>query len=188
MARPRSSEKRQAILEAAIQEIAETGLGAPTAKIAEGAGIAAGTLFTYFPTKEELLNELYFELKSEVYSKINAGFPVKGSLEARARHIWISFLDWAIEFPEKRKVSMQLNVSDIITQETRARMAEERSTIDSTLGELDSRGSLQRLPAGFAAATMAAMQEATMDFIAKQPRKRREIVDHAFQLFWRAVK
>ena len=41
-----------------MHEIAEVGLGAPTAKIARRAGVAAGTLFTYFANKEELLNEL----------------------------------------------------------------------------------------------------------------------------------
>ena len=58
MARVRSPEKRSAILRAAVHEIAEVGLGAPTAKIAGRAGVAAGTLFTYFANKEELLNEL----------------------------------------------------------------------------------------------------------------------------------
>jgi len=62
MARVKSPEKRSAILEVAVHEIADTGLGAPTAKIAQRAGIAAGTLFTYFSNKEELLNELYLEL------------------------------------------------------------------------------------------------------------------------------
>jgi hypothetical protein len=46
MARVRSPEKRSAILRAAVYEIAKTGLGAPTAKIAGRAGVAAGTLFT----------------------------------------------------------------------------------------------------------------------------------------------
>ena len=52
MARARSPEKRGAILEAAVHEIAEEGLGAPTAKIARRAGVAAGTLFTYFETRK----------------------------------------------------------------------------------------------------------------------------------------
>src|SRR5580700_1443302 len=130
MARARSSKKRGAIVRAAAQEIAEVGLGAPTAKIARRAGVAAGTLFLYFANKEELLNELYIELKSETYKKVNANFPRKGSLERRARHIWSSYLDWAIEFPEKRKVSMQLNVSDLITSEARARTAAERGAVD----------------------------------------------------------
>jgi AcrR family transcriptional regulator len=57
MARVRSSEKRSAILQAAIREIAKVGLGAPTAKIARRAGVAAGRLFTCFANKRELLNE-----------------------------------------------------------------------------------------------------------------------------------
>src|SRR5215467_13328970 len=113
MARPKSPEKRSAILQAAVHEIAEAGLGAPTARIARRAGIAEGTLFTYFATKEELLNQLYLELKVEVYKRLNTGFPHKANLERRAWHVWSSYLDWAIEFPEKRKVSVQLNVSDV---------------------------------------------------------------------------
>jgi AcrR family transcriptional regulator len=188
MARVKSPEKRSAILEAAVHEIAETGLGAPTAKIAKRAGIAAGTLFTYFSNKEELLNELYFELKVEIYTRVNASFPHKASLERRARHVWSSFLEWAIEFPEKRKVSVQLNVSDLITPETRFRTAAERGAVDVTLSELESRGALRGLPTGFAAAVMAAMQEATMDFIAKQPKQHEELIERAFQVFWRALR
>jgi AcrR family transcriptional regulator len=188
MARVRSPEKRSAILRAAVHEIAEVGLGAPTAKIARRAGVAAGTLFTYFANKEELLNELYLELKGEVYTRVDANFPHKGSLERRARHLWSSFLVWAIEFPEKRKVSVQLNVSDLITPETRRRTAAARGIIDGTLSELGTRGALRGLPVGFAAATMTAMQEATMEFIAKQPKRHEELMERAFQVFWRALR
>jgi AcrR family transcriptional regulator len=88
MARIKSPEKRSAILQAAVREIAEVGLGAPTAKIARRAGLAAGTLFTYFANKEELLNELYLELKIEVYRRVNTNFPRRANLEQRARHVW----------------------------------------------------------------------------------------------------
>ena len=64
MARPKSDDKRNAILAAATQVVAEQGVGAPTATIAKVAGVAEGTLFTYFATKDELLNRLYLELKS----------------------------------------------------------------------------------------------------------------------------
>jgi aryl-alcohol dehydrogenase-like predicted oxidoreductase len=69
MARVRSPEKRTAILQAAVHEIAKAGLGAPTAKIARRAGVPAGTLFLCFANKEELLNELYLELKGEAYKR-----------------------------------------------------------------------------------------------------------------------
>jgi AcrR family transcriptional regulator len=188
MARIKSPQKRAAIFRAAVREIAKSGLGAPTAKIAARAGVAAGTLFTYFPNKQALLNELYLELKGEVYARLNANFPQKGSLQRRARHIWSSYLDWSIEFSEKRKVSVQLNVSDVITPATRKKTAAERGAIDATLRELGRGGALRAMPAGFVAATMAAMQEATMEFIAKQPKRRKGLVEQGFQVFWRALR
>lgn len=188
MARARSPEKRSAILQAAVHEIAEAGLAAPTSKIAKRAGVAEGTLFTYFASKEELLNELYIELKLEVYARLNASFPHHASLERRSRHVWSSFLEWATEYPEKRKVSVQLNLSDLVSAESRARTASERGAIDDTFNELGNRGMLRGLPPGFAAATISAMQEVTMDFIGKRPRQRKELIERGFELFWRAVR
>lgn len=188
MARARSPEKRAAILEAAVHEIATAGLGAPTAKIAKRAGVAEGTLFTYFATKEELLNELYLELKLDVYRRVNAGFPHKAALERRVRHVWSSVLEWAVDSPEKRKVSVLLNVSHVVTAETRGRTAPERRALDATMQELGRRSAMRGLPEQFAAATMLAMQDATMEFIATRPRQREQLIENAFAVFWRALR
>ena len=77
MAKPKSEDKRNAILSAAIQVFAERGLGAPTAAITSAAGIAEGSLFTYFKTKDELINALYRELKLELADAMMSGFPRK---------------------------------------------------------------------------------------------------------------
>ncbi|WP_158944020.1 TetR/AcrR family transcriptional regulator [Granulicella sp. S190] len=188
MARVKNPANRSAILQAATYEIAEAGLAAPTAKIAKRANIATGTLFTYFANKEELINELYLELKREAYARINSDFPHKSSLEARTRHVWSSFLYWALEFPEKRKVSIQLTISNLVTPETRMQTAIDRGAVDKTLSDLGNRASLRGLPDGFAAATMSAMQEVTIDAIAKRPRQRERIIDRAFEVFWRAIR
>ena len=48
MARPKSEDKRNAILDAATRVFAESGLSAaPTSEISKQAGVAEGTLFTY---------------------------------------------------------------------------------------------------------------------------------------------
>ena len=187
MARLKSPEKRSAILQAAAREIADGGLGAPIAKIAQRASLAEGTLFTYFTNKDELLNELYLELKNEVYDKINAGFPHRGNLQRRAWHIWATYLDWAIAFPAKRKASMLLHVSDVVTPETRSRTATQSGAVDATLQGLEKGTALRGLPKGFAAAAMSAMQEAAMDFIAKAPKQRDELIKRTFKVLWRAL-
>lgn len=66
MARPKSEDKKQALLEAATQAIAQSGIAASTAVIARNAGVAEGTLFRYFATKDELINTLYLHLKQDL--------------------------------------------------------------------------------------------------------------------------
>ena len=187
MARLRSPQKRQAILDAAALEIDATGLGASTARIAKRAAVAEGTLFTYFANKETLLNELYLDIKIELYRLLNSGPSANGTLKERTRHIWTTFLDLAIEFPEKRKVSLQLNMSDLITPETRERVASYSGTVAQTLTELGQQGASRGLPISFASSVLAAMQEVATDFIARQPADRQRLSDLAFEAFWKAV-
>ena len=184
MARARSAEKRQAILRAAVREIARGGLGASTAKIARAADLAEGTLFRYFATKEELLNELYLELKSEAYRRINEDFPRRAGVRERARHIWTEYLHWSIERPDDRKASMQLNVSDVVTAETRERVALLRGALTQTMDEVAARGAFKNLPAGFALSAMTAMQDAVMDMVTHKPKQKATLVEGGFNAFW----
>ena len=188
MARAKSPEKRQAILQAAVYEIAQAGLGASTASIAKSANLAEGTLFTYFTTKNELMNELYIELKGEVYRRINADFPHKGELRQRARHVWTESLQWAIEKPEARKASLQLNVSNVVTDLTKKRIGSQSGAVSQTMSELAGRGVFKDMPQGFASSAMAAMQDAVLDTIAKKPRQKAVLLEKGFDAFWRMAK
>ncbi|MDI9681873.1 TetR/AcrR family transcriptional regulator, partial [Burkholderia cenocepacia] len=75
MARPRSPDKHEAILAAAARALAEDGASATTARIAKLAGVAEGTVFTYFETKDALLNALYLSLKADLRDAMMTGFP-----------------------------------------------------------------------------------------------------------------
>ena len=95
MPRPRSDEKRTAILDAATHIIALQGLSAPTAGIAKEAGIANGSLFTHFETKAELFNQLYVELKSEMAATTLEGLSVHPELQERFLKVWENWTQWA---------------------------------------------------------------------------------------------
>lgn len=188
MARAKSPEKRQALLQSAVREIAREGLGVSTAKIAKGAGLAEGTMFTYFASKNDLLNELYIELKTETYRLIHVDFPHKAGLRERAQHVWTEYLRWAMEKPEGRKVSMLLNLSTLISVATRDQLNSERGAVAQTLDELGERGAFKDLPHGFASASMLAMQEAVMEMATKAPRQKAKLIERAFDAFWRMAK
>ncbi len=188
MARARSPEKRQALLHSAVREIAEAGLGVSTARIAKGAGLAEGTMFRYFVSKNDLLNELYVELKAETYRLIHIGFPHEAGLRERVQHIWTKYLCWAMEKPEERNVSMLLNLSMLISVATREQVNSERGAVAQTMNELGKRGAFKDLPPGFASASMMAMQEAVMEMAAKKPRQRAKLVEQAFDAFWKMAE
>ena len=58
------AKKRKKIIEISLKLFVERGFhGTPTSLIAKEAGIANGTLFNYFKTKDILINEVYKEIK-----------------------------------------------------------------------------------------------------------------------------
>src|ERR1700679_1220635 len=103
MPRPKTGDKRAAILRAATKTIAADGIGASTARIAKAAAVGEGSLFRYFPDKDKLLNELYRELKLDMRSAMIAGFPLTGSLRKRIQHVWNAYITWVMEAPAKRR-------------------------------------------------------------------------------------
>ncbi|HEY4356566.1 MAG TPA: TetR/AcrR family transcriptional regulator [Acidobacteriaceae bacterium] len=187
MARAKSPEKRQAILTAAIQVIAVQGLEAPTAKIAKEAGIAEGSLFTYFGTKDELLNQLYLELKQELNQTLKTNFPADTRLKDRARHIWDQYLNWAVNSPEKRKVMNLLKVSDRITEASRAIEAEGMEPLKAAMTEVGERGAFAAAP-GLASTALTALAEAAAEKMSGKPKLNQSYRDAGFDVFWRATK
>lgn len=91
MARPKSEDKKQALLEAATAAFAQSGIAASTSAIARSAGVAEGTLFRYFATKDDLLNELYLSIKSGLVQVMVASLkPNESRPKENARNIAIS--------------------------------------------------------------------------------------------------
>lgn len=93
---PSPSPKRAAILDAALAVFATQGAsGATMPAIAEHAGVGAGTLYRYFPSKEALLNAVYQGCKAELGAAILDGDVPTEPLRARVRAIWLRMWSFA---------------------------------------------------------------------------------------------
>src|ERR1700720_4623462 len=120
MARPRSEDKRNAILDAATRLFAERGLtAAPTSEISSAAGVAEGTLFTYFKTKDELINALYREIKLELADAMMSDFPRRAGIRDRLQHVWNRYLAWGVKNPSQQNVLQQMTVWGGLTKESK---------------------------------------------------------------------
>ncbi|MCX5539989.1 TetR/AcrR family transcriptional regulator [Paraburkholderia sp. CNPSo 3076] len=186
MARPLSADKRQTILEAATRLIAEAGLSASTARIAKAAGVAEGTIFTYFESKDELANQLYLDLKGQLrlaYSDLPGSKDLRESLW----QFWAAYVSWGLAHPAQRQAMAKLQVSDRIGPATRESVAESFQVVSGLLMKARSPGALRKQPPAFVAALMVAMAEATIDSIAAEPKLVKTACADGFSAFWRAI-
>jgi len=187
MARPRSDEKRSAIMSAAIRVIASKGLGAATATIANEAGVSNGSLFTYFGTKADLFNHLFIDLKTEMATAALDGLPAEDDIREQMLHIWSHWLGWAISCPEKRRTLAHLAVSDDITLESHQTASRTGAGIAELLERSRENGPMRDAPLGFVAVLMSALADATIDFIIRDPANADEHRAAAFEALWRVV-
>ena len=187
MARPRSDDKRNAILLAAIQVFAERGLGAPTSAISSAAGVAEGTLFIYFSTKDELLNSLYCEIKMELADAMMAGFPRRKSVSARLQHIWDCATTWGVANPERGLVLTQLQISDRLTQQSRVAGALPFAEIARITQDAIEQHLLRDIPLEFIGATMEASIQTAIRFMTAEAAEADKYRTLGFEMFWRAI-
>jgi AcrR family transcriptional regulator len=187
MARPKSEDKRNAILAAAAEVIAEQGLGAPTSRIAKLAGVAEGTLFTYFANKDDLLNALYLDIKAELGNVMMSSYPKRASVQERAHYVWNKFVDWGVAQPQKRRAMAQLSVSERLTEHTRTTGMQSFADIHDMIQASVASGALRDHPPAFVSAIMSALAETTMDFIAREPANAERYREAGFEAFWNAI-
>lgn len=172
---------------AATRVIVTRGLSAATATIAHEAGVANGSLFTYFKTKADLFNQLYLELKAEVASAAIHGLPQKAELRVQLFHLWSNWMDWATSNPEKRRALAQLGVSDEITPATRAAGHKTMAGIIELVERSRAKGPLRNAPMGFVASMMNSLADATMDFMIHDPAQARKHCKVGFDALWRVI-
>lgn len=186
MARPLSEEKREAILEAAAELIAQMGTGASTANIAKAAGVAEGTLFTYFGTKDDLLNQLFVEIEKGLAGML-ASSPRAGSPRERVRHIWDRLIDWGVANPTQRKALRQLKVSDRVSAKSRrscdAMFQEAREMVEQSLA-----GHVDPKRASFYIDTvLMGLADIVIEAIAGKPKDAKHLRQAGFDLFWKGT-
>ncbi|CAB3751565.1 TetR family transcriptional regulator [Burkholderia puraquae] len=186
MARPRSPDKHEAILAAAARALAEDGATATTARIARLAGVAEGTVFTYFETKDALLNALYVSLKAEMRDAMMAGFPEGATAEQALRHAWNGYVSWGVANPDGRRALQQLGVSGRVDDTHRAAGAEGFGTIRALLeAQIAASGGLKPDEAhAFCAALFTSIAETAMESVARDPARADAYREAGFRALW----
>lgn len=184
MARPKSEDKKQALLEAATVAFAQSGIAASTALIARKAGVAEGTLFP----KDDLLNALYLHLKQDLCQAMLANLDRTITLpKEHTRNIWNSYVDWGIRNPVAHAAIRQIGVSEKLSAETEQAVRE----MFPELHELCRRSVRQVFMSDefktFGDALFLSLAESTMEFATRDPSRAVEFKALGFEVMWRGL-
>ncbi len=186
MSRPRSEQKRQAILDAAFRVFAERGVAAsPTSAISKAAGVADGTLFTYFKTKEELMYELYLELR-QGFSRDMYDFPHKADARTRMRYLWDKSMEYGAAHPEDHNVRVQLRAPGRLFREKEVPTLANIESL-KVVREVAGGNELRNVPPEFLVLLMRAQVEITLEFITAHPEWADICKELGFKALWRGM-
>jgi len=109
-------DKQEAILRTALTLFVGRGFfGTPTSLISKEAGVATGTLFFYFKTKEDLIDELYRRVKAEAAQAMCRGLSKETTVKAKLHRLGFNAVAWGIKNPEKLKFMEQFAHSPFVS-------------------------------------------------------------------------
>ena len=114
-----STAKRDLVLRSALKLISEHGFyNTPMSRVAKDSGVAVGTIYHHFSGKEELINELYKEVKIFVLERISEGFDPAMPVEEGIRLVWRNYLAFRLAHAMEIRFVEQYKNSPYIERET----------------------------------------------------------------------
>ena len=111
-------DKKALILHSTLKLITENGFHAtPVSLIASDSGVAAGTIYRYFKNKDDIINELYANVKKDFNDAILKGMEDGFSEKDEYSFKWKNMINYLIKNPLEAKFMDQFATSPFINKE-----------------------------------------------------------------------
>lgn len=190
MAREADKEKRELILSATLKLITANGFDAtPMSAIAIEAGVAAGTIYLYFKNKDELINELFLEMKARMMNSVTAGYDKTLSVENSMEFIWKNYVHHIMTKPVEFRFCELFSNSPHISRITK----DEGIRILKPVRELFERGRkekiIKNLPDEVVTAQLfSPIHNLVKLHLSEQFNLTDKIINTVFKLCWESIK
>jgi AcrR family transcriptional regulator len=184
------NDKRTAIIEAALRLFTERGFhGTSTAQISKEAGVATGTLFIYFPTKEDLINSLYFEVKGRLSRSMGKGIENESTFQDKLRKLWSNLINWGVDNHEEFLFVGQFCSSPYITRFTREEVMKDYFFLHNFVNEGIKSGEIRDFSPELTITMFHRGSRAVVGLIldSNVPSDRDELIEKGFQMIWNGL-
>ena len=182
-------DKKAALLQAALKLFTERGFhGTSTAQISKEAGVATGTLFNYFPTKEDLINGLYFDVKGKLSRSMGEDLQTQSTFHDKLKKIWYNMIEWGLNNPEDFHFVGQFCSSPYITNYTREVVMKEYIFLHDLVKEGIENGDIRDYSAELVIAMFYQSSRTVVNLILdSEPLDKEKVIDDGFQVIWEGL-
>lgn len=182
--------KRDKILTTALQLFITAGYAnTPTSLISKQAGVATGTLFHHFKTKEAILNQLYVDSKQSIKNELVEGLAATTDIKQKFQIIWKNYLQWAVNNPDMFDFLVKFSTHPAISQES-------KESADNTYSELfgliqmgSEQGFLANLPVEYLGILTELHFNAAASYCVRYPQllQKKKFPKRLFQSYWQSI-
>ncbi len=169
------NDKKILIINAAIQLFAEEGVGVPTAKIAKEAGVSNGTLFNYFDTKQNLIDDVCFFIAEKMAAEIFVDLDRSRDMEEIFFHVWSAYIYWAQKNLLEYKVLGLLKSSQIVSESVFKKIDNFFAVIDENMEQGIKDNIIKDLPLDLLSEIARGQLDATVSYIQSNKLKKADV-------------
>jgi AcrR family transcriptional regulator len=191
MAKKLSPEKRTQFMNSALKLFVANGVkNTSTNAIAKDAGTATGTLFLYFPTKQDLIHELVLKIGKKQSNYIKSSLTPSLSVQETFLTIWNGSVRWFLENPEAYQYIRQVRDSGLIAEEV---IQESERFFDYYYDAIQRGLAEERIrpyPIELIGGMLYQNIVAVMNLIAagSDPKAQNDYIQLGFNIFWDGIK
>ncbi|AKB85248.1 TetR/AcrR family transcriptional regulator [Methanococcoides methylutens] len=180
--------KREQIINAAIRLFVEQGFdNTPTSQISKEAGVATGTLFNYFSTKEELINEAYLYVKTNLFEMLSESCRSYISTKEAFEGVWFSLIEWGYNNRMESEFSRVFVNSVYITKLTKKRYEELGGPIRDLMARGFDEGLFKDVPVELLQNVIGGVYQGVMNYMYELDELDEKLVASSFDMLWDAI-
>jgi AcrR family transcriptional regulator len=179
---------RDKILDTALRLFTLYGVDAtPTARISREAGVSTGTLFYYFPDKDNLVGALYLSIKKEMAGAVRRNDDPSLQTRERIGQSMRGYIAWGTENPLKVRFLDQCYHYPGIGEDVQKQAYDEFSWMAGLITSAVREGLLPDLPAEFHAMMVYRITSGILALIESGTTgmSSEEIIENGLAMFWK---
>lgn len=187
--RTKDEQKRIAIRDATIEEVITGGLAsASIARIAKRAGLSQGTIYLYYANKEELIRQVYVELKLDLRDTLMACFHKEASSADNLRALWFALLSYSLDHPKRTAFTEYVTAANLLDGFDEPALRDVERELKSVITRAISDGTLSQAPyEAHLAILVAPITHLARRSTLAGKTVSKKTCQHTFDMIWRGI-